>query len=103
MIRTRFPCVTIKETDAAGKRKFHLAVDYDPDTLEICGIMAYGAKSGSTTQALMIDTCRDWSRAIQDGAAPDSFAGRVTRDDNGEPISFMGDVADVLLAESRGY
>jgi hypothetical protein len=100
--RNRFYCVTTKERDSDGMRSFHISIDYDPDTLEICGVMASGAKSGSETQALMIDTCRSWSRAMQDGASPDSFAAGVTRKDNGEPLSCMGLVADVLLAATLG-
>ena len=96
----RFRCVTIKEKSADGMRKANIHIDYDSDG-EIHGCMASSGKAGSETQAVCIDALTGWSRAIQDGADPESFSGMVTRNDQNEGISILSLAADVLLAESR--
>jgi len=95
----RRPCIT--HSAEMGGRKFHFSVGYNPETAEIAEIFGNTGKSGSEAQSLIMDIARDWSKAMQDGAPPEYFATRVTRNDDGDPVSSAGLMADVLLMEAN--
>ncbi len=94
-LANRRPCIT-DSVEWSGER-FHVSVGLNPDTGEPCEVFAYGPKVGTALWAMLQESCIEISHSLQRGRKPKNLAAGAQRDEQGNPISILGVIYDLLV------